>query len=320
MLFADLNHKREFGQYYTRGNPFGLVGFVDWAKDIFLSQHTILEPFAGGNHIIRGLQAQGFADKFTSFDIKPTNDQVQQRDVLRDFPTGYDVIITNPPWLAKNSACRQGLPYPLCPYDNLYKHSLDLCLQNAPYVAALIPATYLQSGLFQNRLHTFIALHDKNMFCDTDNPVALALFTPQEERPTKGAHIYHDNHFIGALMDLQDHLPKQQKRAAIRFNDPRGKLGFIAFDNTRENSIRFCHGENLEHRKIGHTTRMITRIGIDSHQRLSQLIETLNIEVEDFRTRTCDVFLTPFKGLRHDGVYRRRMDYALARSFIAERL
>ncbi len=62
---------------------------------------------------------------------------------------------------------------------------------------------------------------------------------------------------------------------------------------------------------------MITRISGDLGN-VSRLIKRLNDNIEDFRNETNDVCLTPFKGLRKDvGVYRRRMDYALARDFIA---
>ena len=38
--------------------------------------------------------------------------------------------------------------------------------------------------------------------------------------------------------------------------------------------------------------------------------------LNDFRRETYDIFLTPFKGLRKDFRYRRRLDYALARNIV----
>ena len=46
-------------------------------------------------------------------------------------------------------------------------------------------------------------------------------------------------------------------------------------------------------------------------------VQKTNNELSEFRNSTKDVFLTPFKGLRKDGMYRRRMDYQLARNFIS---
>jgi len=38
--------------------------------------------------------------------------------------------------------------------------------------------------------------------------------------------------------------------------------------------------------------------------------------LSEFRKETHDIFLTPFKGLRKDLKYRRRLDYALARNIV----
>ena len=315
------NEKRQNGQYFTQGNPFSLSPFKTWAKKINLKNEIVLEPFAGANNIIRSLQDNGFAKQFASFDIQPADSLVDVRDTIKDFPTDFRVSITNPPWLAKNSANRRGLPYPETQYDDLYKHCLDLCLLNCSYVGALIPATFLQSELFRERLDTFILLHDRDMFTDTDNPVALVLFS---KRPKK-KKIYYDNKYIGNLEELKGHLPaainssRKDHDINLKFNDPDGKIGFIAFDNTREPTIKFCRGEELDKYDISHTTRMITKInGPFRNNRLDSYISELNDKVKEFRKSTMDVFLTPFKGIRTDGMYRRRMDYSLARAFMLE--
>ncbi len=307
--------KRQTGRYYTEGDPFALKPFREWAGKIGLRNKTVLEPFAGANNIITLLRKNGFADDFRSFDVKPASGRIEKRNTLKEFPAGFEVAVTNPPWLAKNSARRRRLPFPQTTHDDLYKHCLDLCLQNCDHVGALIPATFLQSGLFRERLDTFIALHNRDMFLDTENPVALALFSREPEK-TK---IYEDENFIGNLEDLETHLPNfnGKKNVKIKFNVPEGKLGFIAFDNTKEPSIRFLKGNELRGYEIKHTTRMITRIDLDSSNRLLDLlIKKLNGEINQFRRKTNDVFLTPFKGLREDGKYRRRMEYSLAKAFI----
>lgn len=304
--------KRQNGRYYTEGNPFHLPAFKQWAAEIGLQHKKVLEPFAGGNNIIRALQSEGYAERFVSYDIDPRNPEVKSRDTLKNFPRNFDVCITNPPWLAKNSAHRRGLEYPDTQYDDLYKHALDLCLRHCMYVGALIPATFLQSDLFTRRLSSVVFLHDEGMFADTENPVCLALFK-EESHDVK---IYYDKKWVGNLSTLRTKLPRRSKRRNVVFNDPDGKLGFIAFDNTREPSIRFCEGRELNAYTVGHSSRMITRIGGDLPN-VKSLIYKLNDELKSFRKETNDVFLTPFKGLRQDGMYRRRMDYSLARDFIA---
>ena len=306
-----MSRKRAQGQFYTLGNPFKLRPFRDWAKKAGLPGNTILEPFAGANHIIKTLQHVGVCKNFKSYDLTPSDPDVKQRDTIKKFPKGFDVCITNPPWLARNSATRRGLPFPDTEYDDLYKHCLKLCLDNCGYVAALVPASYLQSGLFRERLQTYILLHDM-LFNDTENPVCLSLFG---DKPTGQVEIYHDDRSIGALDELEEKLPGQNPDKRVRFNNPEGELGFISFDNTREPSIKFCPASEIADYPIKVSSRFITRISGDFGD-VSKLIRKLNRKIQAFRDKTSDVFLTPFKGIRDDGQYRRRMEFSLARRFI----
>src|SRR3989344_1001911 len=216
-MSAFLIKKRQNGRYYTEGNPFVLKPFVDWAESINLKQHKVLEPFAGSNNIIKALQTRGYAKKFASYDIEPTSQKVNYLDTIKNFPKGFDVCITNPPWLAKNSAHRRGLDFPTTNYDDLYKYALSLCLDNCPNVAALVPATFLQSRIFMHRLQSVIFLHDKSMFNDTENPVCLALFKNQ----SKDVDIFFDSKYIGRLNTLNKLLPTSNESSKkLIFNDP----------------------------------------------------------------------------------------------------
>lgn len=309
-----MNTKRANGQFYTLGNPFSLDPFRDWAKKAGLPNRNILEPFAGANYIIKSLQSLSLCDQFTSYDISPADRHVRYRDTIDSFPQGYSVCVTNPPWLAKNSASRRALPYPATIHDDLYKHCLELCLKNCAYVAAIIPASYLKSGLFRERLSSYILLHDEGMFNDTSNPVCLALF---EEQETSDVGIYYDNEFIGRLQDLENKIPKPVKCKTVRFNDPSGNLGFISFDNTKEPSIKFCEIDEIKKHPVKVSSRFFSRIRISADSdSIPCLVKLLNKRIDQFRVETKDIFLTPFKGLRKDGYYRRRMDFTLARKFI----
>ena len=305
-------NKRARGQYYTVGNPFSLRPFLNWSEHIDLPSKRILEPFAGSNNIIKTLKENGLCKQFSSYDIVPTDRKVVQRDTIQFFPEGFDVCVTNPPWLARNSATRRGLDFPNTNYDDLYKHCLELCLKNCNYVAALIPASFLQSGLFKKRLSDYILLHDRGMFNDTDNPVCLALFGAESN---SSINIYYDNSFVGYLQDLECKLPMPIQNRHIRFNDPAGNLGFISFDSVSRASIRFCEVEEIKEYPVKVSSRFFTRIG-GEFGNVSEMIDNLNRRLESFRKETHDVFLTPFKGIRKDGHYRRRMEFALARRFI----
>ncbi len=306
-----MSRKRAQGQFYTRGNPFKFDPFRRWAKTARLPHARVLEPFAGANHIISALREIGACDDFASYDLTPAHEAVKKRNTIANFPKGYDVCVTNPPWLARNSATRRGLEFPDSRHDDLYKHCLELCLNHCEHVAILVPASFLHAGLFRSRLRSYVLLHDA-MFSDTENPACLALFDNQRSRDVS---VYYDNRYMGALDVMRKSLPVEKNDNALRFNDPRGSLGFISFDNTKEPSIRFCEAKEIEDYPVKVSSRFITRIS-GNFRNVPALVEKLNHHIKLFRRSTADVFLTPFKGMRDDGFYRRRMSFDLARKFI----
>ena len=121
-----MSGKRAQGRFYTLGNPFALDPFRRWASEAGIPEKRILEPFAGANHLTHSLTELGLCDQFMAYDIAPENESVTRRDTIASFPKGYDVCVTNPPWLARNSATRRGLPYPETEHDDIYKLCLEL--------------------------------------------------------------------------------------------------------------------------------------------------------------------------------------------------
>lgn len=304
------NTARAFGRVYTEANPFQLAAFQHWAVAAGIPQKPVLEPFAGANNIVRHLEALNLCNAYSAFDITPASSDVLQQDTFTNFPTGFDVCITNPPWLAKNSATSRGLAYPDCAYDDLYKFSLSRCLSHCDYIAALVPEAFIRSGLFQDRLSDFISIRS-HLFSDTKHPTGLALFTPDA---TDTIHLWANNRPIGEYHNLKarylpDNAPTDN---TIRFNAKDGDLGLIAFDNVREASIRCCSIDEIKAYDIKSTSRFITRIWTENNPSISALNECL----QQIRETTSDVFLSSYRGLRKDGLYRRRLDWDLARRMI----
>ena len=323
-----MDEKRASGRYYTRGNPFQLEPFQTWAKASNLAGQITLEPFAGAKDIPQLIDAANLQCRdWAFFDIQPGAEGVVQRDTLAYFPKGFDVCITNPPWLARNSATRRCLPFPKSTrHDDLYKYALEQCLTHCGWVAAIIPEAFIRSGLFLQRLSDFISLvpqtEDKTnyppdkggrgvsvMFEDTEHPVGLALFAPDV---TSDVRIWRNNQFLGTISELRRYLPQPSANRSIVFNDPAGNLGLIAIDNTVSASIRFCSPEELKDYPIRVHCRSITKIGVP--WRVD--IDVLNARLKTIREKTHDVFLTAFKGIRRDGCYRRRLDWALTRAIV----
>jgi hypothetical protein len=191
--------------FFTQLNIFKHREFKEWAKRAQLSESVLLEPFAGSNNLIKMLEELKLCNSFKSYDINPQDTTVEERNTLKDFPKGFKNIVTNPPFLAKNSATKNGFDLSHLKYDDLYKESLDLCLSNADFVAIIIPASFLQTGLFRERLSAYIMLPYENLFTDTDHPCCLALFEKEKQNKTK---IYCKDKFLGFLYKLEAWTPK----------------------------------------------------------------------------------------------------------------
>lgn len=304
-----MRDRRQDGRFYTEANPFRHGAFRRWADAAGLPDVDVLEPFAGANRLIHHLQEMDLCGGYRSYDIIPGSEGVRRRDTLASFPKGFDVCVTNPPWLARNVASRMGMTFPDCMYQDVYLHALDRCLENCAWTAALVPESFVRTGLFRGRLQDFISLVQP-MFRDTAHPVGLALFGPDS---VNDSTMWSGQHEIGPLSGVEAQRPEARSDGPrVRFNDPEGNVGLIALDNTREASIRFCHPEELGDYRIDVTRRSITRISVNGLIDIGHLNQMLGT----FREATADVLMTPFRGLRKDGRYRRRCDWDLARGII----
>lgn len=322
--------QKQLGQFYTTKNIFKNAAFIKWFNQIPANKkENILEPFAGSNGIIHLLDKLGFIKQSTSYDIMPRHKDVILKDTLLDFPSSFSTCITNPPFLAKNSASRRSLSNQFENFNDLYELCLDRCLQYCEYVAAIIPESFITNQLFdKNRLVAIISLAEKNIFKDTEHPVCLALFNPEKQ---EDFNIYINDDLVGSYQNLvqietellalnsHDELP-----FLINWHSPKGQIGLECIDATnKKRKIHFTKGECIDEAEINFKSRLRTRIEIkDKNGKLlkksqvNQIIKELNQYLETYRMQTQDVFLTAFKGLRTDGFYRRRLDFTKARLLV----
>ena len=308
--------KRELGQYYTIQNPFTLEPFKQWFFKIKTENKTILEPFAGANNIPLLMMEVDDDLIWDCFDIEPSKKnktsrfKIIQKDTIENFPYGYDICITNPPYLGKSSASRRKIPFPETKYDDLYKLCLDIMLKNCKYVAAIIPESFITAELFHNRLNCVISLQCE-MFDDTECPVCLALFNFEERQDFD---IYKMNQKVGTYLELQKFYPTSNIKNRWKFNDPKGNIGVKCVDNQKEPSIKFINGEEIPETSIKVSSRALTRIsGLSKNINEAIFIKKCNEILNKYREETYDVFMTSFKGLRKDGQYRRRLDFETIR-------
>ena len=298
------------GRHFTTQQPFIYPPFFRWANLAQVASKTILEPFAGANHLVSHLKAIGVGNDFVSYDISPADNNVQQKDTLKCFPTGYSVCVTNPPWLAQNMAHKQGIAFPDCGYNDFYKLAINKCLKYCEWVAILIPESFIRTPLFRSRLTDFISMPKSTLFEQTGHPVGMALFQPN---PSHQINIWSENHFVGKLTDLEHLYPRPIRGGPeIRFNIQDGNVGLYALDNHKGSSIRFCPPEELGDYVVKGSGRHVTKLEVNAPVN----IDKWNDFISFFRNNTCDVFMTSYKGRREDGMYRRRMDWTLARGII----
>jgi hypothetical protein len=315
------------GQFFTKKNIFKNKIFQNWFLSISeKSRKTILEPFAGKNGLIDMLDELKLINSYQSFDIEPQHENVQQNDSILSFPQGFNVCITNPPFLAKNVASRKNIPVLIEPFSDLYEKCLDLCLKNCDYVAAIVPESFIVSPFFKTRLYAVISLTSKSLFQHTEHPVCLALFNPTK---TSDYLVFQDEKLLGnyneKLNEINDWL-KEDENSRITFHDKSGQLGLFNIDATNIDKImHFSFGELIEPKDVGYHARLRTRIKILAptdkpltKAQLTSFIKTCNKVLAEYRTKTNDIFLTSFKGLRSDGFYRRRLDYSTARLIVAK--
>ena len=72
---------------------------------------------------------------------------------------------------------------------------------------------------------------------------------------------------------------------------------------------------SIEARKMKISDRLLTKMDTDIED-VDSAIKTLNKKLDRIRKKTHDVFFAPFKGLRKDGKYRRRVDFIFVRNLI----
>lgn len=318
--------KKINGIYYTIYNPFNNVYFKEWFDNInnyyHINELTFLEPFAGSNNIIKLIEDLNLTKpkSWKCFDISNVEINnapdylIEIQDTIKNFPKDFKVVITNPPYLAKNKATLLKSTNFDYNFDDLYLKSLDLMLQNVDFIAAIIPESFITSNRYQDRLYCIISLEMK-MFDDTEVPVCLALFNKDE---TEDFFIVKNNINVGYYKELKKYLIEYNSNVKWKFNDNNGNIGLYTVDNTNKESIRFVKGEEIKN-EIKQSSRAITRISgysFKNEEERENFIFKLNEILKEYRDKTNDVFLTSFKGLRKDLKYRRRLDYKTAKDIL----
>lgn len=317
--------KRELGMWYTLSNPFNHSRIAKWLDVVRTKNLPVVEPFVGtGNlvNMIPDLNWQGL------YDINPQTfgRKVHQRNSLIEFPEfseagqKYKAVITNPPWLSKNSAARRKIKYfEGHGYDDLYKQAIFQCLTNCEYVLAILPENFLKSGLFQERLVAVIRLTSSIFGLATEHPSCIALF---DKETSVDFEVWEDEKFLGMYFHLINHpvlLLQAEKIIPFKFNSNHGEIVMHGLDKRSGPTILFTQSSEERINLAKSSDRHVCRIQIPLDLRIpdtNELICMANQILDEFRKHTFDVGLSSAKSSRRDGRIRRRLDFDIARRIL----
>lgn len=309
--------KKQHGQFYTVVNPFYNKVIKWWLEKNIKPSDILLEPFAGSGNLVTMLQKVGFSNSWKQYDIEPQGTNIIKQDTFKNFPTGHRICITNPPYLSKSSAGASNISFPYSQFNDLYLHSLDLCLKNCEYVLAIVPCSFISNDKLKSRLSIVIEITDQ-LFNDTQTPICIALFNSE---PTKDYSVYCDEKFIGRFNDMKQGFPSYRNCLwNWKFKEKNGAIGFSSIDDVYSASIYFAKGADVEGRVLTSSNGAYKRISapysLNSASALDEFLSRLNENLKYYREATDDIYLTTFRNLRKDGKYRRRLSVTEARMLL----
>lgn len=319
-------HKTAKGQFFTTQAHWLTAPVRAFIQAALPQTQYFLDPFAGAGHLLT-VCAEAFERPVQGWDISAPN--WPHNDSLLHIPAAPDaLIVTNPPYLAKHSAQRKGVFARVAQYyeqhDDLYQLALARCLTAARYSVAIIPETFLNARFPKTHLALLVVL-ENNPFDDTETPVCVACFDTHIRDGADTAALYVNEQYCGRYGEVFAQRHPAVKHPAITFNAPHGNLALRAVDSTDPNvPIAFCLADDFGYARanIKVSSRLLTYIQIDGLDTpaLTQLVQHANQRLHTLRQHTHDLILSPFKGNNRAGKRRRRLDYQLARSILAEAL
>lgn len=317
-----MSKKTELGQFFTV-NSLWLKEHIK--KFIRMSEcNTIYDPFAGTGELLKLLISQNKKYKAVGLDIDKRFGW-EYNDSLVNIPhIDNAIIITNPPYLAKQSASRKRIDLSKyffnTKYNDIYLLALDNMLKAQNYVVAIIPESFINSVFNKkNLLHSITILED-NPFIDTETPVCIVCFDGIF-KDYKDIKVYKNDNLISNLYSVYEARLKPTNELNIKFNDLSGWLGLRAVDSSNDNKkISFALKENMKYdwdRNIKISSRHITLINVDIPIHLRNIfVQKANEKIQEIRTKSADLVFTAFKGNTKKGIRRRRIDFKLVRAIL----
>ncbi len=312
--------KQALGQFFTK-NDFWLQNHVlDFIKS---TKATIaFDPFAGSGDLLKVAKKIGF-QKIKGFDIDKSLSWKINDSLLSIPKINNSITITNPPYLTNYSAKRKNIYnsvkkyFEICKYDDIYQLAIKQCLNN-DFGTMIVPETFINSKFPKHRLTSITIIEDR-LFNDTENPVCVICFDNKNKTYDK-IKVYKNDKMLGTLGYFEKMRQTPQKNIYIKFNSPKGQIALRAVDTTNPaKPISFMKPEEIDYdlSDIKQSSRLITVVELNTKkEKIEKIIKFSNDLLFDFRKKTNDVLLSPFKGNKKNGERRRRLDYLTARAIL----
>jgi hypothetical protein len=288
---------------------------------------SFADPFAGEGDLLKHC-LENFGGEIHGYDIDESLQWETNDSLLSIPPSRRFLCISNPPFLAKNSARRKSMWSLVGHYfensgrSDLYEIALDRCLNSFKHVVIILPETFLHSSYSKERCQQIVILQD-NPFLDTTFPVCVTYWSPET---TSDPAIYVDDKYIMTYNEMMMIRKGVSRSRRVVFNDPGGNIGLRAVDGT-ESSVRlkFIPGGEFDYPRdsIKVSSRAMTYISIPELSTpldVERFCINANIILENYRKESSDIIFAGFKGNNNNGIRRRRLDYALARKIAIEAL
>lgn len=315
------NKKIKLGQFFTKDKLWLKSQIIDFINNSKCS--IAYDPFAGEGDLLKAALENTNLSSIYGLDIDSSLSWKINDSLLNIPHIENAIIITNPPYIAKQSASRKGIDlskyFLSSKYDDLYLIALDKMLLAQKKVVAIIPESFINSNYSQKEKLSSITILEENPFDDTDNPVCVACFDSCYKSYNK-IKIYKNDFLINNYQNILDFDLAPSNKIKITFNSPEGWLGLHAVDNTDDKTfIKFDFKENIKYdwKKIKISSRHFSLISIDIPiEKRKLFITKCNEILNSIREKTADIILTPFKGNTKRGIRRRRLDFRLARAIM----
>ena len=314
--------KIKLGQFFTKATLWLKPQVESFIKESGCS--VAYDPYAGGGDLLKAARdVLGFKN-IKGLDIDSSLEW-EINDSLLNIPHADDaIIITNPPYIAKQSASRKKIDlsqyFETSTYDDVYLIALDRMLEAQKNVVAIIPESFINSSYKQKQKIKSITILEENPFEDTENPVCVVCFDSITKNYDQ-IKVYKNDKLVNNLQNILNIRIEPSNCMKITFNTLEGWLGLRAIDSTDDKTfINFDFKENFDYdweNNIKVSSRHFSLINIDIPKNKRQLfINKCNELIQQIRRDSSDILLTPFKGNTKKGVRRRRLDFRLARAIM----